>query len=84
MVLLQIMDIFCNYEPKKRVINSINQWHVKGVDDSTPVRGVPYEPSALLGESVEPRLSQIPKQLPAEFIPLTLEETNPITLKTKL
>ncbi|KAI0995013.1 hypothetical protein K3495_g13168 [Podosphaera aphanis] len=45
---------------------------VMGVDDSTPIRGVPYEPPALLDESAEPRLSQHNFQIRAEFIPLTL------------
>ena len=31
---------------------------IVGGQDSTPVRGVPYEPAVLLGESAEPRLSR--------------------------
>ena len=67
----------------RMILVGSDQWQRRGVEDSTPVRGVPYEPPALLWGSAEPRMSQILYQLPAEFIPLTLEETNPITHITK-
>lgn len=38
-----------------------------GVDDPTPVRGVPYEPLALNLRSAELRMSNTPHQLWAEL-----------------